>query len=430
MRRVSTAFALVLCGVILTVIAAIAVPGASFVGGCLAAVALVLGLVIATARQRIVAFILIGVGLASLAAAWAIGARPTVVALFSLNQDLIGMLAAVSFLGVIAKAAPALEPRLRGAAAVWRTAGLIHFTGAVINMSIIPIVGDHLRRKDGTLHPADVTLLSRGYATAAFWSPLWAGAAAALVFAPTANFAVIIPLGLALALATLAVSMVTVFRSLGADLPGYRGYALSFELLRVPLVLMIAVIAVHLVFPGSPVPRIVTLASVVITALVLVFRDSGSALRHFARQARDGLPALRGEVTLFASAGVLAVGVGALLAAAHVSLPLPEYDVGIAWLSILVMVLVSLVGVHPVISIGIIAAICAPLHPQGSLFAFAAMIGWGAAAAIGPISGLQLYLSGRYGVEPLATTRRNAPYVLVVLVLAVPALFAVSALSA
>lgn len=429
MRHVRTAFALVLCALIVAIIAAIAVPGALFVAGWLCVAALGLGLVIATPRQRVVAGILIGVGLASLAAAYALGARPTIVQLLSLNQDLVGMLAAVSFLGLIASGAPTAEPRLRGAAAVWRTAGVIHFTGSVINMSIVTIVGDHLKRPDGTLRSADVALLSRGYATAAFWSPLWAGAAAALVFAPTANFAVIIPFGLALAIATLALSMITVFRALGDELPDYRGYALSFELLRIPLVLMAAVIAVHLIVPTSPVPRIVTLASVLITALVLLFRESGSALKTFARQARDGLPAMRGEVTLFTSAGVLAVGVGALLKAAHVSLPLPEYDVWIAWASIVVTVLVSLVGVHPVISMGIIAAVCAPLHPQGSLFAFAAMIGWGASAAIGPISGLQLYLSGRYGVEPLATTRRNAPYVAIALVLAWPALLAVSALT-
>ncbi|CAN5284593.1 hypothetical protein BH11ACT4_BH11ACT4_20640 [soil metagenome] len=428
MRRASTAFALALSGVIACVVVGIVVPGAEFVAGCFALGALVLGLVIATPRQRVLAGILVSLGLAALGTAWLLGGRLSIGSLFTLNQDLIAMLAAASFVGMLARDAPAAEPRLRGAAAVWRTAGVVHFTGSVINMSVVTIVGDRLKR-GGTLRTADVMILTRGYATGAFWSPLWAGTAAAVSFAPTANLAVIIPIGIVLALAVLAASMVTVFRALGDELPDYRGYALSWELLRLPVVLMIAVVAAHLLFPSSPVPRIVALASLAIAALVLVSRQPSSAFRAFARQARDGLPALRGEVTLFVSAGVLAIGLGALLSVGHLSLHLPEYDVPVAWLSIVATVLLALVGVHPIISMGIIAAMVAPLHPQGSLFALSAMIGWGVGAATGPISGLQLYLGGRYGIDGLATTRQNLPYVAVALLLAWPALFAVSALT-
>lgn len=428
MRAVTTAFALALSAVIGCVVLAIFLPAALPFAGGFAVIALGLGLVIATPRQRIVAVVLLAVGIGSFVVAWLLGARPPLLSLLSLNQDLVAMLAAVSFLGLIAREAPTAEPRLRGAAAVWRTAGVVHFTGSVINMSVLTIAGDHLKRDD-TLRPADVMILSRAYTAAAFWSPLWAGTAAALAFAPTANFGVIIPLGIALAIATLAGSMITVFRSLGDDLRDYRGYALSWELLRVPVTLMLTVITVHLVLPAAPVPRVVALASLVITAIVLVFRDPQTAFRAFARQARDGLPALRGEVTLFISAGVLAIGMEALLGAAHVTLPLTEYTVPLAWASIVVTVLVALVGVHPIITMGLIAAVVAPLHPQGSLFALAAMIGWGACSAIGPISGMQLYLGGRYGIDAFATTRQNVPYVVVALVLAWPALYAVSALT-
>jgi hypothetical protein len=427
-RAVATVFAIVLSCVIIATVVAIVVPQATFVAGALALLTIPLGLVITNRTQRTVSIILLVVGGAALAVAVALGARPELPRLLSVNQDLIAMLSAVSFLGLIALETPPRPPRLRGAAAVWRTVGVIHFLGAVINMSAVTIVGDHLRR-DGTLRPADTMLLTRGYGTGAFWSPFWAASALALTFAPTTNMPVLMAVGLILALGTLAPSMVSVFRSLGPELADYRGYALSWALLRVPLALTATVLTVHLLVPSTPIPRIVALSGVAVTATVLLFRHAASALRRFARQARDGLPALRGEVTLFASAGVLSIGVGSLLELAPIVLPFTEFGVPVAWLCTVGIILLSLVGVHPVISMGVAAAIVAPLDPQPTLFALAAVIGWGTAAAVGPLSGLQMYLVGRYRVDSIATTRRNLPFVGIVLVLAWPALYAVSLLA-
>jgi C4-dicarboxylate transporter len=86
------------------------------------------------------------------------------------------------------------------------------------------------------------------------------------------------------------------------------------------------------------------------------------------------------------------------------------------------MTLVALVGVHPVISIAAIAAVLGPVISEPTLFAMAGTIAWGTAAAVGPISGLNVFLAGRFGVSGFDVAKRNLPYLFVVLVLALPTL--------
>lgn len=426
-RRAVPAFAVVLAALILAVVAAIALPGAELVAGALALPVLALGLLIAAPRQRLVALVLLGLGAAALLTALLLGDRPTLPQLLALNQDLSAMIAATSFVGIVAQGARDRAPRLQGAAAVWRTAGLTHFLGAIVNTSAVAIVGDHLRR-EGPLRPADAALLSRSYMTAAFWSPFWAASAAALSLVPQANVPVLVTVGLLLAVVTLSAGMPDVLRQYGDDLAGYRGYALNWELLRVPVALVVAVVVAHLLTPQTPVPRIVALCAIGVTLVALLLKDAPNTARTLWRHTLESLPLLRGEISLFTSAGVLTVGIAALFRVFPVSLPIPGFDVTVAWLCVLAMTLVALVGVHQLISLAIIASIILPLHPQPTLFAMMATIGWGLASIIGPISGLQLYLQGRYGISSRVTTRRNLLFAGIVLAIAWPALFAVSAL--
>jgi hypothetical protein len=428
-RRLEPVFALVVAALIGAVVVSIAVPAANLAAGGLAVLALLVGIPIVRPTQRIVALVLTGLGLACLALALALRGAPTLSELASLNQDVAGMIAATTFLGVAALSAPSVEPRLTGAPAVWRTLGVVHMLGSVVNMSALAIVGDRLQR-GGRLHDADAVLIIRGFATGGTWSPFWAGFATATLVIPGANVPAVVGIGAALAIALLAASVPRILRLLGDELPAYRGYALSWQLLRIPLLLVVIVLGVHLLLPDIPVPRIVTLGALLVTAVVMFITDRGSALRSFARQARHGLPAVRGETTLFVSAGVLAVGVGALLDTTSFRLPISEFTVPAAWLMVVVTVLLGLVGIHQLISIVLAGALLAPLHPEPSLFVLAAVIAWCGCIAVGPLSGVQLFMNGRYQVSPLRTSRHNAPFAVLVIALALPALLAVHALTA
>lgn len=429
MHRLELAFAIIVAGLVGCVILSIVVPGATVAAGLLAVLALAAGIPLVRPTQRLVALVLVGAGLACLGLALALGGAPTLPGLLSLNQDVVGMLAATTFLGVAARSAPTAEPRLRGTPAVWRTLGVEHVLGSIVNMSALAIVGDRLQR-DGRLGAGDTVLITRGFATGGAWSPFWAGFATATIVIPGANVPVVVGIGAALAVALLVASVPRILSLLGDELPDYRGYALSWPLLRIPLFLVVVVVGVHLLLPAIPVPRIVTLGALLVTAVVFLVDDRGTAVRAFARHARHGIPTVRGEVALFVSAGVLAVGVGALLGSTSFSLPITEFTVLAAWVLVVITVLLSLVGVHQLITIVLAGAVLAPLHPEPSLFVLAAMIAWCGCITIGPLAGVQLFLNGRYGVPPLRTTRHNAPFALLVVVLALPALLAVHAITA
>jgi len=215
----------------------------------------------------------------------------------------------------------------------------------------------------------------------------------------------------------------------GDELADYKGYSLSLTLVRMPVALVILVIIAHQVFPWTQVPRIVLLSGLGVTLAGLLVRDWRHSLRAMARHTRHELPGLRGEVTLFVSAGILGAGLRVLFPVFHLSLPLSGFTVPVAWGSMVVMVLLALAGVHPVVSVSVVAALVQHLHPDPTLFVTAATIGWGLATSVGPITGLTLFINSRYGIDGMTLTRVNLAYVGLVLVAAWPALMLCDALT-
>ena len=108
-RRLELVFSVLVTALIGCVIVSIVAPGASLFAGGLAALALVVGIPIVRPAQRLVALLLTGAGLACLAGAYAIGGTPALPELLSLNQDVAGMIAATTFLGVAARSVPGAE---------------------------------------------------------------------------------------------------------------------------------------------------------------------------------------------------------------------------------------------------------------------------------------------------------------------------------
>lgn len=423
-----TIYALLLSGIILAVGLSVAVPDATLVAGGLTLAAAVVGLVLVNRTQRSIALVLSAVGVVSVLLGLQLGGTINVRDLFSVNQDLIGMLTAVSFLRLVTPTSPTTRTRLRGRLAVVRTALATHALGAIINIGAVGIVGDHLRGRSA-LRLADAALVSRSFSAAAFWSPFWAAAAAATTLVPGANSLVLLLVGLSLALVVIGLSVWDIFHLWGRELPAYTGYTLSWALIRVPLALVALVIVAHQLVPRVPVPRIVLLAGLGVTLLGLLIVNGRGALRALARHARHDLPQLRGEVTLFASAGILAVGLRMLFPLFNLQLPFSEFTVPVAWAMMLTMILLALVGVHPVVSVAIVASLVHTLSPDPTLFVLAACIGWGGSTAVGPITGLTMLLSARYGIDSVKLTRRNLIYLAVVLVASWPALLLCAALA-
>jgi hypothetical protein len=429
-RRLRVGFSIAVAVVIIAVVVSIWFPRVTYVAAVAAFFALTMAFPLVRRSQRLIGVVMVSVGVITFVIAVTLGFEVVPLDLLNLNQDMVGMLGAVAFLGFIARTVGEVRPRLSGAPAVWRTALMTHVLGSVINMSAVTVVGDYLRRATGEIRPADAMIMTRSFAAAGFWSPLWAGAALALAFTPTANFAIVAGVGIPFAFVVLALSMPTVFRALGNDLPEYQGYAISWQLLRIPVLLMATVLLLHFVLlPAVTVPKLVALSALAVTVVATVLRDPRRFGPNFLAEVKLTLPGVSSEVSLFVSAGIMALGLGALISAVNFRLPFDGYSVWIAWAGIIVMVALVIMGVHQVISVGFIGTLVMPLHPDPTLFTAAIAMGWGTSVAAGPLTGLQMYMQGRYNVSGTATSKRNIPYFAACLILSLPALFLVQWLS-
>jgi hypothetical protein len=415
------AFGIALALNMIVVPISVVVPQLDPVAGAATVVAAALGIFEVRHMQRLLAFVLIGAGALALGIALVLGARPSVVQLLTLNQTLVGMLTAVTFVRLITADHGVHRPRLVGVPAVWRTAIVTQLLGSVINISAVTLVGDRLRHK-GKLRISDALLLSRAYSPGAFWSPFWGASAAALTFAIGADTSVLLICGSLLAFVAFTISITMTVRAFGDRLATYHGYPLSVRVLVLPITMGIIVIGLHRAIPTVKLPVVVLMVSLVVPVAVLAVTRTRHLPRIMSGHIVRGLRPMQSEAVLFTAAGALSVGLGALVDVVGFTVPAGYYNVWFAWLSVIAMTFVALVGVHPVVSIAAIAAVLGPVISEPTLFAMAGTIAWGTAAAVGPISGLNVFLAGRFGVSGFDVAKRNLPYLFVVVVLALPTL--------
>ena len=399
----------------------VVVPQLDPVAGAATVVAAALGIFEVRHMQRLLAFVLIGAGVLALGVALVLGARPSVVQLLTLNQTLVGMLTAVTFVRLITADHGVHRPRLVGVPAVWRTAIVTQLLGSVINISAVTLVGDRLRHK-GKLRISDALLLSRAYSPGAFWSPFWGASAAALTYAIGADTSVLLICGSLLAFVAFTISITMTVRAFGDRLATYHGYPLSVRVLVLPITMGVIVIGLHRAIPTVKLAVVVLMVSLVVPVAVLAVTRTRHLPRIMTGHVVRGLRPMQSEAVLFTAAGALSVGLGALVDVVGFTVPAGYYNVWFAWLSVIAMTFVALVGVHPVVSIAAIAAVLGPVISEPTLFAMAGTIAWGTAAAVGPISGLNVFLAGRFGVSGFDVAKRNLPYLFVVVVLALPTL--------
>ncbi len=421
-RPLDVAFGTLLAANLIAVPASLVAPVLDSAAGAMTLAAAAVGLLKVRPMQRLLGWALIGCGGAALAAAGVLGARPAWTDLLALNQTLLGMLAAVTFVRLITQNGPEAASRLTGVGAVWRTAAIVQLLGSVINASAVALVGDRLRR-GGKLDMADASLLSRAYSPGAFWSPFWGASAAALTYAAGAQSGALLVCGGLLAAATFVCSVAMVVPRFGQHLANYRGYPMSPSVLVLPGVLAALVIGLHLVLPSVRLAVVVLVVSLVVPLAVLAVVSPRRLPSIVGGHIVDGLRPMHGEVVLFTGAGVLSVGLRILFDTLDVTMPIEHYTVWLAWISVILMTAVSLVGVHPVISIAVSASLLgSTVLEEPTLFAFAGTIAWGTSAAVGPISGLNVFLAGRFGISGFEVARRNTSYLAVVIVLSLPAL--------
>ena len=119
---------------------------------------------------------------------------------FTVNQYLLTLLIAVGFLRLIATPKKEKNFQLpKGKKSFIKTYLSVHLFGSVINISSLILVADKMYKK-APLTNIQVVLLTRAFASDAYWSPFFVAFAAAITYAPNLDTSVILLNGIVLSM--------------------------------------------------------------------------------------------------------------------------------------------------------------------------------------------------------------------------------------
>lgn len=339
---------------------------------------------------------LYGAALVMLGVAWFHGVTLSAEQLFLPNLDMVTLFAGISCLNL------ATGNLSRGNEALWRgwkgvlsTLAGVNLLGGVINMSVLLVVGDRLA-KQGRLERRQVIMLSRIYCAAAFWSPFFVATAVAFSYSPGMVFAKTWPLGL---LATLAAMLITIGETWRLGVDDFEGYPLRFSTLLLPGLLALAVLVAHHLGPTLSIIGLISLLAPLVALLLMPAENRGQALR---RQVTQRFAAMGSQIVLFLGAGLLAAGINGLT---QIWSPAPllacfdHFGVFEATLTVGIILVISYLGVHPIITISSLAPLVWHLHPEPSLLGLTWLISWGLSTGASPLSGANLALLACYRVR-------------------------------
>jgi hypothetical protein len=362
------------------------------------------------ARRQVTILLLIGLT----GIAWGViqGIAPDWRMVLTGNALLLAMLAAVSFLRLITRPETQVNESLpSGRQAVWSTLFGVHLFGAVINLSSVFIMGDRIGR-NSHLSPSQTVVLTRGFSSAAFWSPFFAAMAAAMTYAPGASLPQIWLMGIPLAAAALLLT------ALGRQQhQEFIGYPMHPKALALPGLLALTVLLLHQWHHEWHILGVISLLAPSLAVITVTLRRD-RPLSHLRQQIEHNLPGMQNELCLFLAAGVMAAGLNALFAGFADWLPFNQFGGIEASLLLIFMVATSTLGVHPVINIAALGTLLAPIEPDGTLLAMTFLSAWAIGVASSPFSGINLSMQGRYNQKTLDSLKWNGVYSLVMLLLA------------
>ncbi|WP_429220063.1 hypothetical protein [Aeromonas veronii] len=362
------------------------------------------------------ALALYGAALLLLIFSWWRGATLTAGDWLLPNINMLTMFAAVSTLNLATSGLLTGTTSWTGRKGLWSTMASLNLLGAVINLSVLFIIGDRLER-NGTLERRQVMVLSRIFCAAAFWSPFFVAMAVALTYAPGLQLSHILPFGILAALLAMGLTAWQVERIGVAD---FAGYPLRLQTLGLPVTLALLVLLIKQIWPQLGILAVIALVAPLLALLFMPRAGRKAALK---RQVVERFPAIGGQLVLFLGAGLLAAGINSALSvidlgAGH-GLPLfNHFGLLEASLTLLLILLVAIVGVHPLISISGLAPLLWPLAPDPSLLGMCFLLGWGLATGTSPLSGSNLALASRYNLSAGLILRWNLLYGLLMYVVA------------
>ena len=354
---------------------------------------------------------------------WSFSQSETVLWLkaLSANQALVAMLAAVSFLRLVAASSMSKGHREpQGKKAFWKTLLGVHLFGSVINLSAMMIMAERLNQKQ-PLSMTQAATLSRGFGTVVLWSPITAAMGVALTNTAGANLFVLAMAGLPIAAVALWLAGTDITTEIKVE--QFKGYPLDLSALWMPSLLAISIMACHFLLPLVPVLTLISFLSILLPLIVLAFKKSTirgkppTGFPVYKHHVLNVIPNIGSELLLFLAAGVLAVGIGSVMTSADIVLGFTHVGAWQASVLLTVSVVLAIVGVHPVITVATAGGLFANIDVAPDLLAMTFLMCWSGGVIASPLSGMHLTLAGRFNISNFQLFMRNRSFSVKFLVL-------------
>ena len=347
------------------------------------------------------------------------------VKVFTVNQYLLTLLIGVGFLRLIAT--PKKDKLTQfpiGKDSFIKTYFGVHLFGSVINLSSLILVADKMYKKS-PLTNTQVVLLTRAFASDAYWSPFFVAFAAAITYAPKLDTSIILLNGIVLAFFAFLITYFEVVKNKEFKLDEFRGYPLSFESLYVPFILAILVLVTNYIYPNIKVIVLISAFSIFITLLIFPFKKGLSqSLIKFNKHIIEELPKMKVEMALFLVAGMFGISISSILIGLNLDLPFKIFDWQIASILLFIFIMLAFIGIHPIITIAIIGDFLGGVNH--TLLALTFLMAWSTTVSTSPFSGLNLTIVARYNFDAKEIFRLNIFYAFKMYLICVFCLFILS----
>jgi hypothetical protein len=327
-------------------------------------------------------------------------------AAFSLNMPIVALFLGISFLSMLAPSLSHQSAKANERTQLLSTVVQTNVLGGIISLPMPLIVGDRMFSRNNSLSRDQLIVVSRAFCAGAYWSPFFVSAGVAYTYAPELNPIIVFGVGALTALTGLALTYASVAKRIDST---FDGLPLNVATLKIPGALA-ATIGVLLVVNSSL--NVVTAVTIASPLIAMAFTGRRQLLSSLTRHIALDLPSAANQVTLFLGAGVFAVGISALSSALVSAYPITLSDFGLVLIatSTGLMILASYVGLHPLVTISIVAAALHPLSPNHTVLAMMFLAAWALGVGGSPLSGTSLSFISRWGVSPKDYLIWNAPY--------------------
>lgn len=323
------------------------------------------------------------------------------------NLPLLAMFVAVAFLSLTNKVLedPALP---KGNPAVLTTALGTHFLGAVINLSVLFVFGDRLQ-KNGTLSRSQQIILARTFCAAAWWSPFFVATGVAFTYAPGMHWQETLVPGAIMSVIAICYSVAEICLSRDSE---FSGYPLKFESLIVPVFLAVIVICVHHFWHDVSTILLICVLSPIGALIFMKGRPRIASLRDFVDHR---IASVSSQFALFLAAGVFSAGIKSITYVYPALFRLEDSSFTPLLFALVsgAMIIIGIIGVHPIVSIAIVSPLLLPLNPDHSQLGFLFLTSWAISTGSSPLSGVGLALVSRYRASSRGIIRSNWHYAVV-----------------